>query len=225
MKTKWRWKSFSPAELRCKGTGLDIPLNDNTMDALDKLQKMRDIVDKPFVINSAYRSPEHNKRVGGAKKSMHVQGRAFDIRIAGHDPKVLYRAAKKAGFKGIGFHTSFLHVDNRTAPAEWEYGNTKARHLFVDDDSHLVIPSAEHETEDTLLIEQQADGYIANNTTGKQKAAIAATGIAGGAGLIEVATQAAPAVSSLSYLDWRVGVAVVAVVAIGGLIWWWRRER
>jgi hypothetical protein len=220
---KWRWKHFSPKELQCKGTGKDLPLNSYSIDALDRLEEMRNIVGKPFVINSAYRSPEHNRKVGGAKNSLHVQGRAFDIRIAGHNPKELYRAAKRAGFNGIGFHTSFLHVDNRTVPAEWEYGKNKARHLFVDGDSHVITNDAP-ETEDTLLIEQQADGYIADNTTGKQKAAIAAGGIAGGAGVIELVHDAAPLISGLSLLDWRVGVIIVAVLAIGGVIWWKRKS-
>ena len=227
MTTHWRWKNFTPAEMRCKGTGKDIPLNAYSKDALDKLQKMREIVGKPFVINSAYRSPEHNQRVGGRKNSMHIQGRAFDIRIAGHDPKMLYRAAKKAGFNGIGFHTSFLHVDNRSVPQSWEYGNNNARHLFVD--SNIEMPLAQDvydiEAEDTLLIEQQADGYIADNTTGKQKAALAAGGAVGGAGVIEAAQNVSPALSGLSMLDWRVGFVVVVVVAIAGAVWLWRRKR
>ena len=35
--------------------------------------------DAPLRILSAYRSPDHNRKVGGARKSQHVQGRAIDI--------------------------------------------------------------------------------------------------------------------------------------------------
>ncbi|NIQ13398.1 MAG: hypothetical protein GTO02_03000 [Candidatus Dadabacteria bacterium] len=33
----------------------------------------------PLKVNSAYRSPEHNARVGGTPHSKHVYGKAFDI--------------------------------------------------------------------------------------------------------------------------------------------------
>lgn len=58
----------------------------------------------------------------------------------------------------------------------------------------------------------------------KTTAAATATGIAGGAGVIELAQNASPIISALSYIPWQTGVAVVAVVAIGGAIWWWKRK-
>src|SRR5690606_9510833 len=33
---------------------------------------------KPIRINSAYRSPAHNKKIGGARNSQHLHGRALD---------------------------------------------------------------------------------------------------------------------------------------------------
>ena len=50
----------------------------------------------PIAIRSAYRSPEHNKRVGGAKASKHLEGTAFDISMANHDPETFIAAARKA---------------------------------------------------------------------------------------------------------------------------------
>ena len=81
----WRWPNFSPAEIACRGTGR-LLLNDA---ALDKLQALRDRLGKPLIVRSAYRSPEHNRAVGGAKASKHLEGVAVDIAMANHDPEVL----------------------------------------------------------------------------------------------------------------------------------------
>ena len=54
--------------------------------ALDKLQALRGALGKPLIVRSAYRSPEHNRAVGGAKRSKHMEGTAFDIAMANHDP-------------------------------------------------------------------------------------------------------------------------------------------
>ena len=43
---------------------------------LDKLQALRDRLGKPLIVRSAYRSPEHNRDVGGAQRSKHMIGAA-----------------------------------------------------------------------------------------------------------------------------------------------------
>jgi zinc D-Ala-D-Ala carboxypeptidase len=113
---RWRWASFSPREIACKGTG-KVLVNE---DALDKLQALRDRLSKPLILTSAYRSPEHNRRVGGAKNSRHMQGDAFDVRMDNHDPFEFEAAARAVGFTGFGFYpkSGFMHID--TGPArEW----------------------------------------------------------------------------------------------------------
>lgn len=111
---KWRWPNFTPKEISCKGDGL-IVIDEN---ALDKLQAMRLELGIPLVINSAYRSEAYNKSVGGAPKSQHLQGRAFDIRItdALSREEIKYHA-KEAGFTGIGDYNTFVHVD--TGPTRY----------------------------------------------------------------------------------------------------------
>ena len=105
----WRWKNFSPAEIACRGTGT---LKIDT-EALDKLQALRDRLGKPLIIRSAYRSPEHNRRVGGATRSKHMDGTAFDIAMANHDPVAFEAAAREVGFQGFGFYprSGFIHID------------------------------------------------------------------------------------------------------------------
>src|SRR5690606_11461873 len=53
---------------------------------------------------SAYRSPEHNRAVGGAMRSKHLDGAAFDIAMTNHDPVAFEAAAREVGFLGFGFY-------------------------------------------------------------------------------------------------------------------------
>ena len=90
----WHWPNFSPAEMACRGTGellVDVA-------AMTKLQQLRDFLGKPVIVTSAYRSPTHNKKVGGAKSSMHLRARAFDIAMDNHDPVAFEEAARACGF-------------------------------------------------------------------------------------------------------------------------------
>ena len=47
------------------------------------LEVLRDRYGAPIIINSGYRSPQLNKRVGGVATSNHVTGCAVDIRCSG----------------------------------------------------------------------------------------------------------------------------------------------
>lgn len=105
----WRWKNFSPAEMACRGSG-SLRINE---EALDKLQALRDRLGKPLIVRSAYRSPAHNRAVGGAPRSKHMDGTAFDIAMANHDPVAFEAAARAVGFLGFGYYprSGFMHID------------------------------------------------------------------------------------------------------------------
>ncbi|MCC5960738.1 MAG: DUF882 domain-containing protein [Natronohydrobacter sp.] len=105
----WRWKNFSPAEIACRGTG-QLKLHP---EALDKLQALRDRLGKPLIVRSAYRSPQHNRNVGGAPRSKHMDGTAFDIAMSNHDPVTFAEAARAVGFLGFGTYprSGFMHID------------------------------------------------------------------------------------------------------------------
>lgn len=107
--TAWRWPNFSPAEIACRGSG-QLKL---VPEALDRLQALRDRLGKPLILRSAYRSPEHNRAVGGAKASKHMAGTAFDIAMSNHDPSAFEAAAREVGFLGFGFYprSGFMHID------------------------------------------------------------------------------------------------------------------
>lgn len=113
----WPYRHFSPREIACKGTG-QLLVND---DALRKLDALRTRLGKPIILTSAYRSPEHNGRVGGAKFSKHMQGIAFDVRMDNHDPHEFEDAARLSGFTAFGHYPAngFMHIDTREDPASW----------------------------------------------------------------------------------------------------------
>lgn len=69
---------------------------------------------KRVVVTSGYRSPSHNKRVRGARKSLHMACAAADIQISGVGKWELARYARTmAGRGGVGTycHTESVHID------------------------------------------------------------------------------------------------------------------
>ncbi len=51
--------------------------------------------------------------MGGAPASKHMQGTAFDIAMANHDPVAFEAAARAVGFLGFGYYprSGFMHID------------------------------------------------------------------------------------------------------------------
>jgi len=87
-------------------------------------------------VNSWYRSPSYNKKIGGSLYSQHKYSRATDVTITVyyrsgkvskvHPRRVAELAAKVKAFRngGIGWydaaHGNFTHVDHRpNGPARW----------------------------------------------------------------------------------------------------------
>lgn len=70
---------FSEQEMFCKYDPKELPdgIISNLMDLRARLNQLG--FKPPRVFTCTYRSPEHNARVGGAKKSSHLTGCACDI--------------------------------------------------------------------------------------------------------------------------------------------------
>ncbi len=100
--------NFKVREFACKD-GTTKVLIDYELACL--LQFMRDIVGKPLIINSAYRTESHNKAVGGSSNSYHKYGRAFDV--SGADVDLMCKILKSIGVKGIIKYPTFVHMDSR----------------------------------------------------------------------------------------------------------------
>ena len=84
------------------------------------LEKLRDYGGFTVHINSGYRSPSYNRKIGGASKSQHTLGTAADIVVKKNGKTV---SAKKIcclcqdlGFKGVAYISeSAVHVDMRNS--------------------------------------------------------------------------------------------------------------
>lgn len=87
-------------------------------DLLARLDHLRMVINRPIYINSGYRCPEENRRVGGVSDSYHLRGMAADIHIRDFLLSDLILYAKELGFNGIGIYykKNFLHLDVRPGP-------------------------------------------------------------------------------------------------------------
>lgn len=91
---------------------------------LHKLDNARDIAGLPFIINSAYRSPEHPLSIKNPTSS-HLKGLAVDIKCTDSRTRfIIVDALIKAGFNRIGIADSFIHVDldlDKSNKVIWTY--------------------------------------------------------------------------------------------------------
>lgn len=91
---------------------------DNLYRLANRLQVLRDLLGKPIIINSGYRSPEHNRAIGGAAHSYHLSGMAADIVVPGMTATQVQQFLKNWS-GGLGSYPHFTHVDIRPNRARW----------------------------------------------------------------------------------------------------------
>ena len=121
-------KNFSKKEFDSKdGSKMPDSILVNIMKLACNLQRLRDVIGKPILINSGYRSPSHNAKVGGSPNSQHLTGKAADIRVSGMNTGELAMEINKlitAGEMmqgGLGIYDTFVHYDIRKKKARWDF--------------------------------------------------------------------------------------------------------
>lgn len=88
------------------------------------LDEAREFAGIPFIINSAYRSPDHPLSIKNPSSS-HIKGLAVDIKAT--DSKTRFKIVKaliEVGFTRIGIADTFIHVDldlDKTQEVIWTY--------------------------------------------------------------------------------------------------------
>jgi len=119
-------ENFNIDEFKCKdGTAVPQNLIPNVKKLAENLQVLRDYVGKPIHLNSGYRSPAYNKKIGGAPESKHKLAQAGDITIPGMTPTEVHKTIlklitdKKMHNGGLGLYKTFVHYDIRPTPARW----------------------------------------------------------------------------------------------------------
>lgn len=121
-------KNFKSTEFDCKcGECSRTHIDDKLV---DYLQEIRNHFNKPVIINSGYRCYKHNKAVGGAITSKHMEGEAADIVVKGIAPREVAAYAEKIGIKGIGLYDTFVHIDTRFFKSYWYSEKQERRSTF-----------------------------------------------------------------------------------------------
>ena len=88
-----------------------------------RLNILREKCDFKFIINSGYRTRSHPIERIKNTIGTHTLGIAADIRVTnGYQRHCIVEGALKLGFRGIGVHKNFIHIDMRKGPAViWAY--------------------------------------------------------------------------------------------------------
>ena len=118
----WRFPNFTRDEFACKcGCGFDEidPLLVST------LQRLRDEVQRPVVVNSGCRCRSHNAAVKGSKSSQHLRGKAADIKIDGMTSGQIIDVIRRLYLDGeiyVGYvyaiNGNSVHVDVRAPQSQ-----------------------------------------------------------------------------------------------------------
>ncbi len=107
-----------------------------TMKCLDML---REYYGEPITINSTYRTPQYNSKIGGKSNSLHLVFNAVDWTVKSKSdlkglyltldlwdktPNKFYFLPKEKGNLGLGLYPTFVHIDTRSilqrvSPARW----------------------------------------------------------------------------------------------------------
>jgi uncharacterized protein YcbK (DUF882 family) len=119
-------KEFDCSCSKCSETLIDL-------DHVAKLQQLREDLNSPIRITSAYRCESHNTAVGGSKNSQHKLGTATDIQVDDMDPSEVQDDCEH--FDGLGRYETFTHIDSRGSKARWD-NRTKKEYLPPEPSEH-----------------------------------------------------------------------------------------
>ncbi len=116
---------FTVEEFACKHCGKVII--DSRI--VETVQRLREYLQKPVMVTSAYRCPVHNRRIGGVKNSAHVRGYALDVKCTNsEDRERILEFLMVHVVRRIGIHPKFIHFDidpSKPSPRVWLYGERR----------------------------------------------------------------------------------------------------
>ncbi len=109
-------KHFIPRDFTCNCEGLCDHPPVISAALVSKLDRIRDLIGKPFTIVSGTRCERFNRKVGGKSRSSHVPrdgtSHAADIRCSDAALRFAFLAAALPMFNRIGIGKDFIHVDD-----------------------------------------------------------------------------------------------------------------
>lgn len=168
---KYVEKNFKVKEFACRDGSDKVLVCDETVRIL---QAVRDYFGRPVTINSAYRTPTYNKKIGGASKSQHVVGTACDISVKGVPPSAVASFLEAFYPKhGIGLYPTFVHIDSRGYKVYWLNKGNNVVSSFAKGNLHLQYKAQQPveqpiaQQEETEVTEQRVieiiQSYFDNN--------------------------------------------------------------
>lgn len=108
--------------------GSRIPVSESVLKNIIQIAKVLEEVrqklgDRAITVNSWYRDPATNKRVGGASRSRHLVGDAVDFVVPGIHPYQVYKSLNGwwGNRGGLASATVFTHIDARGHGSRWQY--------------------------------------------------------------------------------------------------------
>ena len=93
-----------------------FPFYERVLTMAVELQKVRDYIGKPIIVNSAYRTLEYNRYIGSSDGSYHIKCMAVDTKPIGYPLFKYYSALLRLTvFNGYGYYRwkRFVHSDLR----------------------------------------------------------------------------------------------------------------
>lgn len=129
--------SYAPIEKPSIGVGKLYQLADGNEDMgciknnkvlMNAIAVIKKKYGRAVIIDSAYRSPSHNRAVRGAKRSLHMRCAALDLAVPGINKEALFAfAGTIPGIGGRGIYNSgYIHID--TGPRRtWDWRRRKKK--------------------------------------------------------------------------------------------------
>tara|TARA_Y100001963_G_C6617308_1_gene369940 strand:+ start:8 stop:388 length:381 start_codon:yes stop_codon:yes gene_type:complete len=123
----FRIKEFASPDDLTSGKNMDVKF-------LRFMDELRTRCKFPFIVTSGYRTPEHNKKVGGIETSAHLKGLACDIAMTDSKKRArfVYEAMNLCSELALPFRIglagkdkgNFAHIDidkTKKSPKIWIY--------------------------------------------------------------------------------------------------------
>ncbi len=122
-------------EFKCNDGSDEIIID---IELVKVLQYIRDYFDKPIHINSAYRTKEHNAKIGGCEESYNLLGQGVDFYVEDTANTDVAALAERLGIKGIIIFSDkeySLHIASREERwyAYYSHKNDEYEQIHEDD--------------------------------------------------------------------------------------------
>lgn len=127
---------FNIWEFRCRANN-ELLINADVIAHIQRLEKFRQWYKRAMIVNSGYRTVEHNKSIGGSPNSQHINGIASDINLPLGEFATFTKTRKEEFLQniknkwyeickadglggGVGFYNTFVHLDSRKQKSFWD---------------------------------------------------------------------------------------------------------